>query len=127
MSDEVDDFLEHYGVKGMKWGQRKKVSRKENRQMNKEAADKFYGEKAESLYKEAKKGGEKVLIKTRTTGDYADTVLTGKEFAQQLEQGRAMDVRMTEVFARQLKPNEAYTLNDQQIGAYKKQNFRKGS
>jgi len=25
MSDPVDDFLVHYGVKGMKWGERKRL------------------------------------------------------------------------------------------------------
>lgn len=50
--DDVDDFLAHYGVKGMKWGQRKNslpgVSAKTNRDARKDAeefarAKMFYG------------------------------------------------------------------------------------
>ena len=120
--------LAHYGVKGMKWGVRKtegRVTRKQNRQMNKEARDKFYAEKASKIYEEAKKGGERVLVETRVPGDFAQTVVTGKQFAEHLERGGVMDVRTTEIFARQPKPNQQYVLNDQKIGAYQKQDFRK--
>lgn len=54
MEDDVDDFLAHYGVKGMKWGQRKTstgVPRKTERTASKDAkefarAKMFYGEGA---------------------------------------------------------------------------------
>lgn len=55
MDDEVDEFLAHFGVKGMKWGQRKGgiegVSRRTNRIAAKDAkehiqAKMYYGEGA---------------------------------------------------------------------------------
>lgn len=52
--DEVDDFLAHYGVKGMRWGRRQSVqgvSRRTNRMASKDAkehiqAKMYYGEGA---------------------------------------------------------------------------------
>lgn len=55
MDQEVEEFLEHYGIKGMRWGQRKSypggVSSKVNRQARKDAeefarAKAFYGKGA---------------------------------------------------------------------------------
>jgi hypothetical protein len=126
--ESPQEALAHHGVKGMKWGvhrTKSHISRKENRRLNKEASQKFYADKASKIYEEAKKGGEKVLIETKTPGDYAKTILTGREFAQHLERGGYMDVKTTEVFARQPKPNSQYVLNDKKIGTYKKQDFRK--
>lgn len=128
MSTSVDEFLAHYGVKGMRWGKRKaQVSRKENRQMNRDAANEFYTNKADKLYSESKKGGEKVLVKSRTPGDYATNIMTGKQFVDLLEKGTAIDIKSTEIFARQLKAGEEYVLNNEEIGTYKVQNFRKTS
>lgn len=54
MEDEVDEFLAHFGVKGMKWGRRQSVdgvSRRTNRMASKDAkehiqAKMYYGEGA---------------------------------------------------------------------------------
>jgi len=54
MSDNVDDFLAHYGVRGMRWGKSKSgssTSRKTNREAGKDAtefarAKMYYGEGA---------------------------------------------------------------------------------
>lgn len=129
--ENPSDVLAHFGVKGMKWGKRKgedsspKISRKENRQLNREAADKFNQEKLTTIYDEAKAKGEAVLVKTRTPGDYATTVMTGKQFTEALEDGGYLDVNTTEIFARQPKPDAQYELNENEIGSYKKQDFRK--
>jgi hypothetical protein len=127
-----EDALEHFGVKGMHWGVRNKtsggsarISRKQNRQMNKEASQKFYGDKAATLYKEAKKGGDGVLVKTKFAYDSYPTLVTGKEFVKHLESGGALDIRMSEVYARQSKPDSQFVVNDSPIGTYRKQNFRK--
>lgn len=133
MSEQTDDFLAHYGVKGMRWGKRRsdkelanaRVTRKQNRQMNKEASEKFYSDKASNIYQEAKKAGDQILISTRMPGDSVQTITTGKEFAAKLERGGMLDVKSTEIFARQPKPDSQYVLNDNIIGTYKKQDFRK--
>jgi hypothetical protein len=92
--------------------------------MNKEAEQKFNTNKANTLYREAKKHGDRVLIETITPGDYAKTIVTGKEFAQHLEAGGAMNIRATEIFARQRSEGAQFELNENRIGNYQKQNFR---
>jgi hypothetical protein len=132
LNPEVDDFLEHFGVKGMHWGRHKaqpssspRISRKQNRQMNRAARADFNHKKIESLMGEALAKGDKVLIRTQLMGTYGSTVMTGKEFANHMIRGGAMDVRTTEVFARQNKSGQ-YEQNTNLIGNYQKQNFRKG-
>lgn len=125
-----EEALAHFGVKGMRWGHRKAaestgITRKQNRQMNREASEKFYADKATTLYKEAKKGGDSVLIETRLPFDSVKTVVTGRQFVEQLERGGALDIRVSEVFARQPSPDSQYVRNTDRIGTYRKQNFRK--
>jgi hypothetical protein len=126
--DLDENLLAHYGVKGMKWGKHTaatKVTRKQNRQLNRDAAAKFNADKAGKLYGQAKKLGDKVLIETSTPGSAAKTIITGKQFAQHLEAGGVFDVRATEVFAKQPAKGGKYVLNEQKIGSYQKQDFRK--
>jgi hypothetical protein len=62
MADAVDDYLEHFGVKGMKWGKHKssssssssapKKTRSELRALNKEARAKGRAENKAALQKE---------------------------------------------------------------------------
>jgi len=128
---EVEDFFEHFGIPGMRWGHRKardnsqpRVTRKQNRQMNREAEQKFNSNKASTIYQQAKKHGDRVLIETITPGDFAKTVVTGREFAHHLERGGAFDIRTTEIFARQRSEGAQFELNENRIGSYRKQNFR---
>jgi hypothetical protein len=74
--DEVDDFLEHFGKKGMHWGVRNgdhpEVSRKVNRQAKKDAteharAKMFYGDGAGTRRKLIK---AKVEAKSKQNPDY---------------------------------------------------------
>lgn len=107
----VDNFLAHYGVKGMKWGQRKAHSR-EMRRLNKEsrardkaersenitrARERFRSGKAREDYKKAKseykaqrhvigkREAKKILTKVRDQNvkDYetANSFKNGKEIA----------------------------------------------
>lgn len=144
---EVDTFLAHHGVKGMKWGVRKLgesgygknahqvrsngklvknsnrtknnlnkadkitsaietgvgkgLTRKEIRTLNKQQKKAYDLNKVTEAYAESKEKGERVLIKSRAPGDYADTVMTGKQFVTHLESGGVIDIASTRVFARQ--------------------------
>ena len=109
MSDTaVDEFLAHYGVKGMKWGKRKagqsdssskpkRLSRKEFRSKVKADKKAFYEKKANDIISKTAKGS-KVLISV-SDGFSAPTVVTGKEFKDFLEKGGAFNVQYTDVFA----------------------------
>lgn len=127
--------LEHYGVKGMRWGRKSagdkgssdspRVTRKQNRQMNREARKKFDQKKADAIIGEAIRRGDNVLIKTLQYGDSVPTIVTGKEFTNHMARGGAMNVRATEVYARRNSDKGQFEINDKVIGSYKKQNFRK--
>lgn len=143
MSESKDLELFHYGVKGMRWGVRRKLddeglavgsppgkkkssdssssktsgsqkeapapkrSRKELRKINKEGADKFYRERAEKIIEEVSKSkGDDILVATIApgTGPY-QTLLSGREFAEHLAAGGAIDIRNTDIYARKGKSN----------------------
>lgn len=138
--DEVGDDLAHHGVKGMKWGVRKprdeearaakfggkksekKITRKENRQLNREAADKFYEEKVNSMIKEA--GGKKVILVKAYTGEAYPTLMEGKEFVRHLQNGGVLDIKRSDIYARQLDDTGPLVTTEQRSRTYKKQNFR---
>ncbi|UVK59301.1 hypothetical protein SEA_PHEROBRINE_18 [Gordonia phage Pherobrine] len=162
MTDGVEDFLSHYGVKGMKWGKRKAqdalisrhnagkgvkvssdgsvrrntnreqqaikkandvskaletgvgkgLSRKEIKELNRVSKEAYDLKKTEETYNEAKEKGESVLVKSRAVGDYADTVMTGKQFADYVESGGVLNIQSTRIFARQAKEGEEFVLNN---------------
>uniref|UniRef100_A0AAU8GPK6 Uncharacterized protein n=1 Tax=Gordonia phage Petito TaxID=3158876 RepID=A0AAU8GPK6_9CAUD len=150
MAEDLESFLAHHGVKGMKWGQRKQdggtspgsssfgskkpdlstlsggetvskkdFSRKEVKRANKANKEAYDVKKTEEAYAEAKAGGERVLVKSRAVGDYADTVMTGKDFASYVESGGLLNVASTRVFARQAAEGEQFVMNNFQDEVYR--------
>lgn len=124
----TETFLAHYGVKGMRWGIRKKtdvsskpkrLSRKEIRQINREGRKKFYEDKANRILSEASKKGDDVLIKIVTPGSTYPTVVTGKEFTNYLAKGGAFDIKMSDVYATN-RGNGGYELNASPNPRYQK-------
>ena len=124
---DIGTFLKHYGVKGMKWGvtndygrgssgggyvDKKEVSRRELRKINRANKQAYDLKKVEEAYSEAKTGGEKVLVATKIPGDYAITVVSGKQFVSHVESGGVLDIATTRIFARQLNEGEQYVMND---------------
>lgn len=114
MSDPVANVLAHHGVKGMKWGQHKKLSRKEVR-AEKHA---FYEAKANRLIQQALK--DPTTLIALNTGGVHPTVVTGREFVQHLSYGGVMNIKMTDVYATKKKgqyvmnqnPNEKFVRSD---------------
>ena len=128
MAIDTEDFLAHYGKKGMKWGVRTddsgsssssggsgkevKLSRRQARALDKARKTEYDGQMATNVYMESKGKGERVLVKTRTPGDFADTIMTGKQFVEYTEAGNALDLGSTRIFARQSKAGEQFVLNN---------------
>ena len=124
-----DEELMHYGVKGMRWGVRRerpdtpKISRRENRRLNREARDKFRQDKAQKILDTAMKDGSKVMVMGRFNQEAYPTIMSGKEFVTAISKGSSFDVDTIEVIARK---NRSGDYDDvEAIGKYKKQDFRK--
>lgn len=100
---DPDAFLEHYGKKGMKWGVTTKESRSDYKARVADESLAFNNKKMQDLIATSLKGGDKVLLQTRYQGDTFRTITTGKEFVSELSKGRAFDITVTEVFAKQTK------------------------
>ena len=122
------DFIEHFGVKGMKWGRRKaegtsaaapssnpkKLTSKERKFEEVE----FYNQKIGKIVFEALSDPD-VLIKTRLQGSSYPTVVTGREFVDFVSRSGAFDASITEVYARKDGAGP-YIVNDAIIGEYKR-------
>ena len=123
---EVDDFLAHYGVKGMKWGKRKaqdsspsgerRLSRKEHRAKVKKERSEFYQKKADKLFEEVMNDPD-VLVNVRTLN--GSMIATGKEFVNFMAKGGVMDVRATDIYARKTADGKSYELNSEMNKQYK--------
>lgn len=140
--EQKEEFLAHYGVKGMKWGvtkaRYKSLSKEEKKGYRKRTGKEKRAAIKEGLLKNADltieaaaKGGKDVLIKTRRPGDMYPTVMTGEEFMTHLTRGGAMDARQTQVFAfvdsptgrkvsKEIMPKIEQTWNDVKISHIKK-------
>ena len=107
--------LLHYGVKGMKWGVRKPKyteSRKEYKSRVKAERREHDEKKLDNVLKTSLEKGNDVLITTRTPGDMAITIATGKEFVDHLSRGGAFDARVTDVFAIKDNKTGQYVQNE---------------
>ena len=123
---EVDNFLAHYGVKGMKWGKRKaddsssngerRLSRKEHRAKVKQERSAFYQKKADKLLEEVMNDPD-VLVNVRTLN--GSMIATGKEFVNFMAKGGVMDIRATDIYARKTADGKNYQMNSEMNKQYK--------
>jgi hypothetical protein len=122
MSTNVDDFLTHYGVKGMRWGKRGSrptESRRDYKKRIKGERQAHEKKKLEGVIKTAMKGGEDVLVKTQLPGDYATTIMTGKQFVDMAGRGALLNAKTTDIFAILDKKQGQFVLNPNPTPEYK--------
>ena len=126
MSQDVDAFLEHYGVKGMRWGVRRssqnetsspKKSRREKRAEKKAAKQEFYNQKAQRIIAKAMEDPD-TLVALKTTDTYP-TIVTGREFIEYASKGGFFDVKYTDIYATKDSASNAYVLNNNMNERYK--------
>jgi hypothetical protein len=104
--EDIYAFLEHHGVKGMRWGSRKGASSGDKRRgFRQRRADKRQAriQKANDLMTTALKDPE-VLIKLNN-----QQIVTGRQFVQFMGRGGLMDVRTTDIYAKK-GPKGKYVL-----------------
>ena len=112
----VDDFLEHFGVKGMKWGVRNKKDtstksekpKKLTRKEVKAERDDFYQKKATRMLTKAQQDPESLILVKDLTA--YPTVVTGKEFVSYLSKGGFIDIRYSDIYAVKERPDGPYQL-----------------
>lgn len=82
MNTNTEEFLSHYGVKGMKWGVRKKRTKKESREINKR---KSIANKRRTLSDEdIKKYIDRLEKEKKLKSLIEEDVAPGKKIAKQL-------------------------------------------
>ena len=113
MTDVVDTFLEHHGVKGMKWGKKTAPTEKRRAYKARISSERqaFYQKHLSDVLDTSLKKGERVLVRTHLPGDYVPTVMTGKQFVDYASRSGLLDAKMTDIFARQDPKSKQYVLN----------------
>ena len=108
---DTDTYLDHSGVKGMRWGVRKKQNHPDvgnrklsGRKAKKQARIQANHAKATKLVGDAlKKPNDLILLNGRM-------VVTGKEFTDHMMAGGLLDIKTSRVYATQATPNSKYKL-----------------
>ena len=133
MSLDNDVALEHYGVKGMKWGQRRaqkresrqafKAEKKAYKQNVRKERNDFYDKKAKSVAATAAKH-PKSLISVYGYHDMStipsQMIMTGEQFITGISSGAAFNVKYTDVYATLNQKTKSYELNENFNAQYKK-------
>lgn len=104
--------LAHYGKKGMHWGVRNDTSggetRKATKSEKKAHAAQWDQDKANRLVAAAMKD-PKILISVKSQELYP-TIATGKEFLDHMSSGGLLNVRQSDIYAKQKTPGGQYEL-----------------
>lgn len=122
MTTEVDNHLEHFGVKGMKWGKRQGPTekRRDYKARVKQERQEFEQKHLSKVLTTSMKKGEDVLVKTQTQGDYAATIMTGKQFVELAGRGALLSAKTTDIFATLDTDAGQFVLNDSPNKGYQK-------
>lgn len=113
--DLGSSFLEHHGVKGMKWGIRKqrtnsdgsrRLSRREFRQSEKQRRQEVNVRRANAIIEFAQKKPSENLIVARMGPTAQQTIATGNDFIKHLSRGGAFDVETARIYRADKKTKE---------------------
>ena len=110
---DLNDELDHHGVKGMRWGRRKKRTSTSDTGTSKSKASKkkltraevraernaFYMARSERAVDTALRKKGDTFIYTSSSPKVRGIVMTGSEFIEYISKGGAFDTRVTRVYA----------------------------
>lgn len=108
----IDEAIAHFGTKGMRWGVRNDTTggetRKATKSEKKTHAVQWDQAKAQRLVDAAMKD-PKVLISVKSQ-DLYPMIATGKEFLDHMAAGGLLNVRQSDIYAKQDTPGGQYRL-----------------